>query len=377
MSENKLILTVNRFTKYVNKNKSDYKKIFSMYFCKYKSEYAGTSITSDVLFNQYLKVVIDLNKYKEKGDAWVKINDILENLITYDKIFNKVSDFCNTTVDQKYVTLKSIYYIRLSVKYIKQCKIVNTTTSEDLCHCGKSKCRICAPKLFGKCSCGKLSCKLCCNANTSSSLSSSDCATKSKEVLCGNLLDDLRDGNCNLLDSINGLRSIFQLLNMLKELMVSMQKEYFEKINTYNLYNKSNIIDQTDVEFNNTLLDVTLRQFDSIIKTSNGILYSDRCSKKLIKVFLKNQKYYVLCEIDNFKIKKIKLDSSDFLVIDVGNIQYKIQYLKTDFSNETAIASWRFNFENTQNIIKSIDINQKLIKYWLKRIKKIYNISRV
>ena len=296
MSENKLTLTVNRFTKYVNKNKSDYKRIFSIYFCKYKSDYDKTSITSYVLFNQFLKVIIDLNKYKEKGDDWVKIDHIIENLTTYDKIFNKVSDFCNITVDQKYVVVKSIYYIRLSIKYIKQCKIINTSTSEDSCQCGKPKCHICAPKLFGECTCGKLSCKLCCRLNTS------DCVKSSNEVLCGNLLDDLHNGNCNLLDSVNGLRSIFQLLNMLKELMVSMQKEYFEKINTYSLYNKSNNIDQTDVEFNNTLLDVTLRQFDSIIKTSNGILYSDKCSKKLIKVFLRSQKYYVLCEIDNFKI---------------------------------------------------------------------------
>jgi hypothetical protein len=204
-------------------------------------------------------------------------------------------------------------------------------------------------------------------------VSDDDCVKSSNEVLCGNLLDDLRDGKCNLLDSINGLRSIFQLLNMLKELMVSMQQEFFEKINVYNLHNMTNIIDQPDVEFNNALLDITLKQFDATIKTCNGILYSDRCSKKLIKVFLKTQKYYVLCEIDNFKIKKIKLDASYFLVIDIGKTQYKIQYLQSDFSNGTAIAAWTFNFNNTQNIIKSIDTNQKLIKYWLNQIKKIYN----
>lgn len=380
MGENKLTQTVNRFTKYINKNKSDYKRIFSIYFCKYKSDYDGTSITSDVLFNKYLKMAIDLNKYKEKGSVWIKVNDIIDNLTTFDKIFNKISDLCNITVDQKYIVLKSIYYIRLSVKYIKQCNIENTTTSTDSCNCGKPKCYMCAPKLYGKCTCGKLSCTLCCKIDTSSSYSSSDCKKSIKsykeesEVLCGNLLEDLRNGNCNLLESINGLRCMFQLLNMLKELMVSMQSDYFEKVNTYSLYNKANFIGQHDVEFNNKLLDITLKQFDSIIKTNNGILYSDRCAKKIVKVFLKNKKYYVLCEVDNFNIKKIKLDSSDFLAIDIGNTQYKIQYLRSDFTNETAVAAWKFNFSNTENVIKSIDINQQMIKYWLKRIKKIYKI---
>jgi len=371
------------------------------------------------LFSNYIKILINVNLYEKNKLENCNINALISNMIIYDKIFDNLLCIDNLESCDKYLILKSVYYIRSLIKIIKKDK--NITVSLD--HSDSCKKKFTEYKTTtDSCSKFKHSSNHSHSSDSSHSSNSSDCDNKC-EFSTSSCMPDVKQcknkkkkkhnrkyqtdsndnphvkystsnrhyhvqrnnqnvlfneikGDCiNVEKSIKHLRSIFQLLNMLKTLMVGLQKEYFHKINIYNLYNIKNLIAQSDVEFNEKLLDTTMSQFDSVVKTDCGVIFSEKKGKQKIKVFLHDGTFYPLCEIDNFRVRKTIHEYCNFLIFDIGCYEYRIQYLKTDFDNENTLKILRFNFENVLKILQTIEANQATIKYWLTTLKEIINYN--
>jgi hypothetical protein len=181
----------------------------------------------------------------------------------------------------------------------------------------------------------------------------------------------------NLVKSINYLRSIFQMLNMLDNIFLELQNEYFQTTNNYNLYNRNGTVKVKDVEYTTKILNVINSQVDTIIKIDDSPLYSASTPHKSIRIYLGSSKYYTICQLDTFRIRKIEHEGANFLVVDIGEREFRIQYLKDSFTIEYVLDVLDFNFKSATQILECIKSNQELIKYWLIVVKKIYYNSNV
>ena len=400
--------TILEFTQYVNKKIKHYKKLFSLYYTNYRTDCTQTKVNDKTLFSNYIKILININLYEKDTLDKCNINALTSNLVVYDKIFDNLLCINNLESCDKYVILKSIYYVRSLLKIIKKDKNISVTldhsssnkikftdykTSTDSCYDNKcndtsssascsNKCEFTSssnvPNISKKCKVKKNHKKKYItdsNENPHVKYSSSNRHYHVQRNNHNVLFNEIKGDCVNIERSIKHLRSIFQLFNMLKTLMVGLQKEYFHKINIYSLYNIKNLIAQSDVEFNEKLLDTTMSQFDSVVKTDSGVIFSNKRGKQKIKVFLHDGTYYPLCEIDNFRVRKTIHEYCNFLIFDIGCYEYRIQYLKTDFDNENTLKILRFNFENVLKILQTIDANQNTIKYWLTTLRKIINYN--
>ena len=358
MSHN-LISISNDFTIYVNENLNIYKQIFS----KKNLNIKNISIHK---INKFLKTVINLNKYSKKANIWVKCKKISSSLIKYDEYF---SEIYNILQDNKVIILKTIYFIRMALKEIKKndntikisenSEIIDDNDIEnlDLKKLSLNNAEIKSIENF--------------STNTVSIQHNNNLKNDINSIF---LLFDSNKGdieNFNL--SVNHLKSMFQIFNIIHDLMNELQKDYFHKINTYNLYDKTNNLNIIDLEYNNKLLDTTFKQFDSIIKSNNKLIFSETENSRSVKIFLSSGKFYHICNVDYLRIRKINHDQCYFLIIDIGKNNYKLQYLKPDFNNGNCLTIMKFNFQNIKNFLDSIISNQNNIKYWKNFLVKILN----
>lgn len=355
-----LISISHDFTIYVNENLNLYKQIFTRKNLNIKTN-------SYHKINKFLKTVINLNKFSKKGDIWVKYNKISLLLMKYDEYF---SEIYNLILENKVIILKTIYYIRMALKEIKKDdKSIKITDSENNISNFNS-----SDLDFKKIALNNSEIKSIENISTNNSeinISLNNNSIKKDinniYVLFNKNKGDIK--NFNL--SINHLKSMFQIFNVLHDLIDELQKDYFHKINSYNLYDKTSSISIIDLEYNNKLLDTTFKQFDSIIKSNNKLLFSETESNQTVKIFLSNGKFYNICTIDYLRIRKIEHNYCYFLIIDIGKNNYKLQYFKPDFINENCLNIMKFNFKNIKEFLDSIISNQKIIKYWINFTNKI------
>jgi hypothetical protein len=164
---------------------------------------------------------------------------------------------------------------------------------------------------------------------------------------------------------------------MLDNIFLDLQNEYFQTTNNYNLYNRNGTVKVKDVEYTTKILNVINSQVDTIIKIDDSPLYSASTPHKSIRIYLGSSKYYTICQLDTFRIRKIEHEGANFLVVDIGEREFRIQYLKDSFTIEYVLDVLDFNFKSATQILECIKSNQELIKYWLIVVKKIYYNSNV
>ena len=111
------------FTKYVNKKIKHYKKIFSLYYTNYRTDCIQTKMNDKTLFSNYIKILINVNLYEKNKLENCNINALISNMVIYDKIFDNLLCIDNLESCDKYLILKSVYYIRSLIKMIKKIKI--------------------------------------------------------------------------------------------------------------------------------------------------------------------------------------------------------------------------------------------------------------
>ena len=103
------IITLNKsFKKYVSRKKKYYNKLFIVY-----SKKNNYNIDSDVLIDKLYGTLLNLDNYEDENE----INIIINDLIFFDKLFDVILN--DLSGKNKYVALKTIYFIKSFLKEIK------------------------------------------------------------------------------------------------------------------------------------------------------------------------------------------------------------------------------------------------------------------
>ena len=172
---------------------------------------------------------------------------------------------------------------------------------------------------------------------------------------------------------ILGIKNIYQILNTLNVIIDEMQKEFLQKINCYNLYNPTSNVNSNDVEYNNKLLNTSFEQMTQLITNVDNNIFNPDMDIIPINIFLNNGKTIKLFSIDNFRIRLELINCFQCILIDIGNKQYKITFLKSTLDNAGATIILKNNFIELKSVLENIIINKKLMLHWLKLLKKNIN----
>lgn len=187
-----------------------------------------------------------------------------------------------------------------------------------------------------------------------------------------NPVNILKKNKKYLLMAVSGLKTIIQLLTMIETIFSEMKLEYLQKINCYNLYDRSLQVNENDVEFNEKLLTTSYDQLNLLISGKQNLgtgMFNDISDVQPIEVFLENGKAFILCTIDNFRVKLMELNGFNTLAVDIGKKRYYVKYLKSTLDNMSTIAIMKENFNSLKTILYAIQQNKKLILYWLNMLK--------
>lgn len=182
----------------------------------------------------------------------------------------------------------------------------------------------------------------------------------------------LKKNKKNLLSAIKGLKSIVQLFTMMSNIFSEMQREYLQKINYYNLYDQSSTVNASDVEYNSKLITISYEQLRAICSNNNNIgtnIFNDTSDTHPILALLDDGTTFVLCTIDNFRVRLSTSNGFKVMIVDIGTKQYVVKFLKDTLDNSSTVVVMKENFNTLKAITYAILLNQKLIAYWLKVIK--------
>lgn len=298
---------------------------------------------SKEMFNDFIKLFIMMQMFLRKRKLEKK-KSILKSLVSYKKIFDNILELQSISDHQKVDAITIKVYIKILIKLFKKADFSNTPSSDS------DKNNIC--------------------------VSNSDDEDKNKDtsvvpVNAGQIInpvDILKRNKKYLAMAVVGLKNIVQLLTMVDTIFSEMKMEYLQKINCYNLYDPSLSVNENDVEFNEKLLSTSYDQLNSLISNKQNIgtsIFNDTSDVQPIEAFLDDGKTFVLCTIDNFRIKKGTINGFNALVVDIGKKRYHIKYLKNTLDNLSTIVIMKENFTSLKTILHAILMNKKLIMYWL------------
>lgn len=333
MSLNKIETVVCDSTEYIDHHKDHYFNIFKVYADKKKAV---------KLFNNFIGLFIKLQMFikgKKTNSVAVLIKDVQYQKILFVKITSDVDLQDHDMVDVE----SMIIYFKVIIKLLKQLDYADHSSDE--------------PELNG------------CGMNGITKKYDIRYRNPHKrpvesvpKITFDQALKMLQNDPESMLKAEKKLQEIYDLLKMLITITCGLQKEYFRKINSYNMYDPSIPINMVDIEFSNRLLDVYLEQYSQII---GDVFKSTLYDTFHITLFLQNMEEFTLCVIDNFGIKLMTKSGSKKLEFDIGKNRYYVTYINGGVNVETALCILKANFETLRTITYAIKSNQRLIKHWL------------
>jgi hypothetical protein len=295
------------------------------------------------MFNGFVKLFIKLQMFLRQYELEKKkllIQLLNKNKILFDNIFTTLE--ADITQHQKVDILTIKIYTKILIKLFKK-TVFNTNnlsvTSND------------------------------CSAVTDQNVSVV-IINKVNNVL--NPISLLKKNKKNLLSVIKGLKSIVQLFTMMINIFSEMQREYLQKINYYNLYDQSSTVNASDVEYNIKLITTSYEQLRAICSNKDNIgtnIFNDTSDTHPILALLDDGTTFVLCTIDNFRVRLSTSNGFKVMIVDIGTKQYVVKFLKDTLDNSSTVVVMKENFNTLKAITYAILLNQKLITYWLKVIK--------
>ena len=305
---------VQESSKYINIHNDHYLNIFMIYTKSYNKH--NSEIKAKQIFNRFIKLFIRLQLFVKENN-WENINTINNELLHHIVIFKKIIKIDNLDKHYNLDTYTILVYLNILIKFFK----LNYKNSD------KPVDKNCIPI----------------------------------ELITKNLH--------KILDSMN---SISYLLYMIKTILSEMQREYLQKINCYNLYDPSLTVNDIDVEYHNKLVNTSYKQLESLISNKDNIgciIFNEITDSHPIEVFFDDGKSFILCYIDNFRIRIAILDGIETIILDIGTKQFKIKKFKEGLDNSSVIIIMKQNFAEIKCILYSILSNQKSISHWLTILK--------
>lgn len=391
MNNNKKIISiieksVHDASNYINIHGKHYLSIFKLFNKNNSVGQDCVDTKSKKMFNDFVKCFIRIQMFLRKKQLEKK-NTIIKLLFRCKKIFDNLSELDNLSKHQKIDIVTIKVYIKVLLKLFKKVKFSNNAICNNLTVI-KNKCnQISTPTKENSDSnntcenndnINNNTCENSNNANNNNTYQNNDninniCINNSINVgKILNPLEILKKNKKYLSVAVTGLKNIIQLLTIIETIFYEIKMDYLQKINCYNLYDGSLQVCETDVEFNEKLLSTSYDQLNSLISNKQNLgtnIFNDKFDTQPIEAFLEDGKTFILCTIDNFRIKKSDMNGFDVLLVDVGKKRYYVKYLKINLDNASAILIMKENFNSLKTILYAIQMNKKLILYWLNMLK--------
>jgi hypothetical protein len=159
-------------------------------------------------------------------------------------------------------------------------------------------------------------------------------------------------------ESKKKLIKLCNLYDVLLTITIGIERETFNKINTFISYDNDTIINNIDIDYQINLMNIYYNQFNNIISEIPQNLNLD---SQIINIYLSNGKYFSICSIDTITIEQ----TTTSIKINIGKTQYIINFLTVNMSVENSIYLFEQNFNNIKNIILCIKSNKKIVTYFL------------
>lgn len=410
---NKIILIIERCvsdaSNYINIHGEHYKEIFYL-LKKNDCSLSNDKIEAKEMFNNFVKLFITIQMYLRKKEP-KKRNPIIKSLHLFKKIFDQISLLENLSKHQKVDIITIKVYLKILLKLFKKLNLGSsektTTDNTNIIHgffetdqTNQTNQTVQPYQTYQSSSttASTTATSTTCpipnndiivqNDNTNDNINNN---TNNKNTSSGdnkngikipgptcqldqtsNPVNILKKNKKYLLMAVSGLKTIIQLLAMIETIFSEMKLEYLQKINCYNLYDRSLQVNENDVEFNEKLLTTSYDQLNLLISGKQNLgtgIFNDISDVQPIEVFLENGKAFILCTIDNFRVKLMELNGFNTLAVDIGKKRYYVKYLKSTLDNMSTIAIMKENFNSLKTILYAIQQNKKLILYWLNMLK--------
>lgn len=335
---------VQQASNYINEHGKHFLHIFSLY-----GEIINIDDSADIkkdkakkMFNEFVKIFIKLQLFVRHVNH-TKKGHLVKLLEIQKTIFVDITEKVLTaTQHQKVDIVTAKVYIKLLIK------LLNKTTMP-------------TPFVPKPCVSSDSSTKSPCDNNIDNNING--------DVISEPLPINVLKKNKKYLEiAVNGLKSVAKLFSMINVILLEMQKEYLQKINCYNLYDQSSQVNANDVEYNVKLLTTSYAQLTSLISTGSSI-FNETTDTVPVEVFLDDGKTFVLCTVDNFRIRLSTTSGFKCILIDIGTHQYVVKILKESLDNGSTVLVMKENFNAVKNATHAIILNQKLIIYWLNVIR--------
>ena len=310
----------------LNNNSCYFKNIFNEY-SKSDSDKSCDSNKSKDYFVKFINLIITL----QKKDINIKI--VKKKIKLFIKIFKSVK-MC----DNEQKNLKSMIILL---------KLIFNNINKHSCGMEESS--------FDKCSDSNSSC-------SSSSNSSIDCSNDPLYLL-------KKNKNC-LKEVTKKIKNIAYILKMLNIIFVELQRDYIQKINSYNLYDLNIPSSTTDIEYHNKLIQTIYNQTTSLLENAGSGIFNQESDTQPINVFLNNGSIFTLCIIDNIRIRLDIIDCVKTLIIDIGSSTFSVKFLVDGSTNEVTTIVMKDNFNQVKQFIYALLTNKKSILHWINLLKK-------
>lgn len=299
---------------YVSEHKEHYLQIFYLY--------NDNKDKAKKLLSNLFRLIISLYKFTEQKSDKKKI---MKLLLDYNNLFSKILKHNKKLSQHQRVDIITIrVYTKILIKLIKNTNVIEIIESSE------------------------------------------------NSICYDNPVDILKCSKKYLDIAVIGLKNIMRLLSMMDVIFSEMGNEYLKKVNCYNLYDPSLMVNENDVEYNNKLLKTSYDQLVSLITNKDykgNNIFNDNSDTIPIEAFLEDCKTFVLCIIDNIRIRLDTINGFQTIIVDIGSKKYNIQFLKDTLDNGSAIVIMKTNFSALKSIMYSLSLNKKLIVYWLNILK--------
>jgi hypothetical protein len=388
---------ISEVSEYILCHNKHYKCIFQEYINSKYSKYKDC----DEVFTLFIKTFVMIQDYFCGKEC--KINKIMSALKMQNCIFETITKKLYLTSHYKLDATTILVYITLFKNYFSTCDDTtpynngsDTTSNNKFYNKYKKICTSSEYSCTTNPSVNTLSTRLdkCDSSSSASSLPSCDnftinhttYNTSSCSTTCTSSSQPLKKPmkKCSIkVDEVtkilqkhhnksiwvrNVMCDIAEILEILESMFANLLTDYVKQLNNYSLNDVEAIVNFTDVEQQNRILNTTYNQIKVLLKDSERLGVFNGC-KDDYKITICNGDdiIFILCVIDNFKISNDDCN----VEFDIGIKGHDIYYISETSTYSFAKSCIKGNINVIKDILQGLCVNKTCLYKWIEIINNI------
>jgi len=329
--KDQILTSTKNIIKYVSAHAFQLHNIFKKLMEK-KTNNAKLERLSNGIMRKFLRLLAEIQKYACDKDCH-KADKIYKSACMLYKVFSLIEEEVKLCDKEKKIIKAICSYLYCIMKLIK--KICEVSESD--------------------------------KTSSSSSDSTSDEECKPPIDKCH--LENLKCDKNALCSAVKQLNCVSDMFDLLKVIVVMLQKHFVDQINNANGYSSTIEASAADVDMSIKVLDMYSSQFISIVDSHCGDIFTDTGETITIYVCVAGKKMPI-CTIDNIKASVEVLDTIKSFVVQVGATTGISRYIVSGVTYGEVNEVSKNNISELDKVIKALDNNQKLIIDCLSTVRK-------